>query len=53
MKNIWRDLPIKIFFWLAIEIFLNFIGIDQLADYGEFISNRDTSYNSVGLTCFS
>lgn len=33
----WRKLFVKISFWLASEIVLNFLGIDDLADYSEFI----------------
>ncbi|GAB4241947.1 MAG: hypothetical protein Kow0049_30950 [Stanieria sp.] len=33
----WQKLLIKIFFWLVAEIILNLIGIDNLADYSEFI----------------
>ena len=30
----------KILIWMAAEILLNFIGLDDLADYGEFIFER-------------
>ncbi len=33
----WQKLLVKISFWLAAEIFLNLLGIDDLADYSEFI----------------
>lgn len=37
--------------WLAIEILLNFLGLDTLADYGEFVLNKDTTImNSQVLT---
>ncbi|MEO0849120.1 MAG: hypothetical protein AAFY50_22225 [Cyanobacteria bacterium J06648_1] len=37
MKISWQKLVIKIFLWLLIEVILNFIGIDNLADYCEFL----------------
>ena len=40
----WQKLLVKLSFWLAAEIFLNLLGIDDLADYGEFIyENKDFS----------
>ncbi|BAY87416.1 hypothetical protein NIES267_69380 [Calothrix parasitica NIES-267] len=33
----WQKLLIKTSFWLATEIVLNLIGIDDLADYSEFV----------------
>ena len=33
----WQKLLVKISFWLATEIVLNMVGIDDLADYSEFI----------------
>ena len=33
----WQKLLVKTFFWLATEIILNLVGIDDLADYSEFI----------------
>lgn len=35
-----KALLTKLFFWLALEIFLNLVGLDNLADYSEFISNQ-------------
>ncbi|MEM6404499.1 MAG: hypothetical protein AAF378_22995 [Cyanobacteria bacterium P01_A01_bin.84] len=38
----WRKLLLKTSFWIATEILLNLIGIDDLADYSEFVfENRD------------
>ncbi len=37
----WKKLIVITIVWLAIEIFLNFLGIDNLADYGEFIFERE------------
>lgn len=33
----WRKLLIKISFWLVTEFLFNLLGIDDLADYGEFV----------------
>jgi hypothetical protein len=33
----WQKIFIKITFWLIVEIILNFVGLDNLADYSEFI----------------
>lgn len=37
MKIEWQQLIAKIFFWLLIEIIFTSIGIDDLADYSEFL----------------
>ncbi len=36
----WQKLLLTTTFWLATEICFNFLGIDDLADYGEFIFER-------------
>jgi hypothetical protein len=33
----WQRLFILTFLWLLSEIFLSFLGLDDLADYGEFV----------------
>lgn len=33
----WQKLLLTITFWLATEICFNFLGIDDLADYSEFV----------------
>lgn len=37
MKINWQKLITKIFFWLLIEAVFGLIGIDELADYSEFL----------------
>ncbi|MGV2830968.1 hypothetical protein [Myxosarcina sp. GI1(2024)] len=37
MKVKWSQLVFKIIFWLFAEIYLTVIGLDNLADYGEFV----------------
>jgi hypothetical protein len=36
----WKKLLILSTFWLCSEIVLNFIGCDDLADYGEYIFEK-------------
>ena len=40
MKVQWQKLFIKISVWLTAEILLNVIGLDNLADYSEFMVNN-------------
>ena len=42
----WQKLLVKLICWLALEIILNLMGLDDLADYSEFIF----SYDNVNLT---
>ncbi len=37
----WKILLVKTVIWLSAEIVLNSIGLDTLADYGEFIFNQN------------
>ena len=37
MKVKWSQLALKITVWLFAEIYLTVIGLDNLADYGEFV----------------
>ena len=41
MQVKWKKLLAKTVIWLAAEILLNFLGVDDLADYGEFIFDRN------------
>ena len=40
MKVRWQKLLLTATFWLATEIWFNFLGIDDLVDYSEFIFER-------------
>lgn len=42
MKVKWSQLFIKTIFWLSAEIYLTVIGLDNLADYGEFVFQDKT-----------
>jgi hypothetical protein len=37
MKVSYKKLLVRIGIWLIAEITLNFLGVDDLADYGEFV----------------
>ena len=37
----WRKLLVKTTVWIAAEIILNLLGLDNLADYSEFIYEQD------------
>ncbi|NEP14298.1 MAG: hypothetical protein F6K14_29710 [Symploca sp. SIO2C1] len=41
MKTQWKKVCIKITTWLAAEIILNLLGLDNLADYSEFIFDKE------------
>lgn len=41
MKFLNRKPIFKLIIWLALEIILNIIGLDDLADYSEFIFEKD------------
>ncbi|MDJ0716391.1 MAG: hypothetical protein QNJ54_19640 [Prochloraceae cyanobacterium] len=38
MQVRWKKLLPQIVFWLAAEISLNFLGLDDMADYTEFLN---------------
>ncbi len=37
----WQKLLVTITLWLTTEIWFNFLGIDNLADYSEFIFEKN------------
>lgn len=43
MQVQWKKLLAKIIVWLAAEILLNFLGLDNLADYSEFLFVSDST----------
>lgn len=48
MKRIWKPLITKIVMWLAAELILTSLGMDTLADYGEFVFDaRSTLWPSA------
>ena len=40
----------KILIWLATEILFNCVGIDDLADYSEFVFENNFNHNASQLT---
>ena len=46
----WQKLLVKTTVWLVAEIWLNFLGIDNLADYSEFIFERNEIMQSILIT---
>lgn len=46
----WKKLITMTLVWLASEVVLNFLGLDNLADYGEFMFKR---YETVSLMTFT
>lgn len=44
MKIIWTQLLSRFSFWLLTEFVLNLIGLDMLADYGEYLLFRLESF---------
>ncbi len=41
----WKQVAYKTGIWLAAEIWLNIIGIDDIADYSEFVFSQDLDSN--------
>lgn len=39
----WKRSLSRIVVWLAAEIILNFVGLDDVADYSEYIFERNTT----------
>ncbi|MDJ0570914.1 MAG: hypothetical protein QNJ53_17965 [Pleurocapsa sp. MO_192.B19] len=44
-KKTWRKVVYKTGVWLAAEIWLNIIGLDNIADYSEFIFGQNLNLN--------
>jgi hypothetical protein len=36
----WKKILVRTSLWLAAEIVLNFVGLDNLADYSEFVFEK-------------
>jgi len=41
MNRQWKKVCIKVTTWLAAEIILNLLGLDNLADYSEFVFDKE------------
>ena len=44
MSAIWRTLLIKIIIWLVAEIWLGFAGLDDMADFSEYIFEKESVF---------
>ncbi|WP_299487214.1 hypothetical protein [Acaryochloris sp. IP29b_bin.137] len=44
----WQQLLVSLVLWLIAEIFLNLAGIDDLADYSEYLFDRHAVAVGVG-----
>jgi hypothetical protein len=42
MQVKWKKLLLNLIVWATTELFLNFLGIDSLANYGEFVFERES-----------
>lgn len=41
MEIRWKKLILRVGIWLTLELFFNFSGLDTIADYSEFIFERE------------
>ncbi|WP_287254865.1 hypothetical protein [Moorena sp. SIO4E2] len=39
----WKKLLVKLTLWLIVEVGLNLMGLDDIADYGEFVFERNST----------
>jgi hypothetical protein len=46
-SKIWKQVVYKTGIWLAAEIWLNLIGLDNIADYSEFVFAQDLALNKI------
>ena len=37
----WKKLVLRLGFWLALEVFFEYAGLDTIADYSEFVFERN------------
>ena len=51
MQISWKILLTKTIIWLASEILLNSIGLDTLADYSEFVFDKNTVFSQNAQSC--
>ncbi len=47
MRSYWKSGFAKVTVWLAAEILLNLVGLDNLADYSEFVFERELHVNGA------
>ena len=49
MSRLNNKLIFKVVIWLATEILFNLVGIDDLADYSEYVFENNFDKNAVSL----
>lgn len=47
MQVHWKTLLVRTTFWLLVEISLNCLGLDDMADYSEFVFERNLVSRSI------
>jgi len=47
MNILWKNLLIKTVLWLVVEIILSLLGLDNIADYSEFVFGQDTTVSYI------
>lgn len=52
MQVYWQKLFAKMMFWLLAELVLNLVGLDNLADYSEFLLSGKQMAGRIDLTEF-
>lgn len=50
MNGNWKKLTLKVTLWLAAEVAFNLVGLDNIADYTEFVFSRQGSLTTVNST---
>jgi hypothetical protein len=45
----WKPLVTNLAFWLFVELWLGFLGLDNLADYGEFLQKIPPQQNQPAI----
>jgi len=47
MNILWKNLLIKTVLWLVVEVILTLLGLDNIADYSEFVFGQDTTASYI------
>ena len=53
MKVRWKKLLVTTTFWLVAEIWFGFLGIDNLADFSEFVFERHETVQMHNIYSYS
>lgn len=52
MKGNWQKVGAKITVWLLLEILLNLVGLDTMADYSEYVFTQEQTVERKSLCCY-